>query len=237
MTVEVGIKTKSEWDKKWNEIFNHYQQDTRHAYYINAILDNNDKKLLEIGAGSFRDTALLNTMGIDCWGTDYSDTSIKLAKSHFPALKKKIFRSNAFDMNKISDKFFDVTFHNGFWVLFDNNSIIKLAQEQARITRNKVIATVHNAHNKDFINYFQKLSQTDPLYKIKFFTIDEIRALMLTVCKDLDVIPVGKGKKYLEDEMINGGNVDKKEMRTFFKNAELRYLEQSERLLCVGYLT
>lgn len=234
---QIGITKQEEWNQKWLDIFHHYQQDQRHAYYVHAILDDSDKKILEIGAGSFRDMALLNTLGVDCWGTDFSDTSVELAKKYFPSLSAKIFQSDAFNMSMISDGEFDVTFHNGLWVLFnDDADLINLAVEQARVSRNKMLVTVHNGHNKDFLDYFYRLAKSDPLYRIRFFLVDEIRSLLLRVCRDVNVIPVGKGKKFYEDEMINQGKVDRFELRKLFDAAGLRHLEISERLLCVGYL-
>jgi ubiquinone/menaquinone biosynthesis C-methylase UbiE len=234
---KIGITKESEWDKKWPTIFQHYQQDIRHAYYLNAFLDENDKKILEIAAGSFRDMAVLNNLGVECWGTDYSKNSVDLARKHFPLLKNMIFQSDAYNMRNINDNAFDATFHNGFWVLFDdNNEISALAKEQARITKRKMVVTVHNGHNKKFIHYFKKLSREDPLYRIRFFTIDEIRSLMLTVCKSVKIVPVGKGKKHFEDQMINNGVVDRKGMNAFFEDAEMKHIDISERLLCIGFL-
>jgi ubiquinone/menaquinone biosynthesis C-methylase UbiE len=234
---EIGINSKNEWDDKWVGIFDHYQQDTRHAFYINAILNDEDKKILELGAGSFRDMAQLNNFGIDCWGTDYSITAVNLAKQRFTSLAEKIFLADAFKFDNIADKTFDVSFHNGLWVLYNNDAdIIKLAKEQSRITKNKIIATVHNAHNSDFVNYFKQLSEKDPLYKIRFFEVEEITNLMLNVCKSVEIIPVGKGKKYYEDELIQKNEGTKENLSKLFKEAGLSHLKISERLLCIGHL-
>lgn len=234
---QIGITKQSEWDQKWKDIFYHYQQDLRHAYYINAVLESADRKVLEIGAGSFRDMALLNKLEVDCWGTDYSGTSVGLAKAHFSHLRSKIFQSDAFDMFEVADNEFDVSFHNGLWVLFnDDTDVLKLAKEQARISRNKIIATVHNGHNKKFVKYFHKLSQNDPLYKIRFYTMDEIQSLMLSVCSRVKIVPVGKGKKHFEDDMINRAIVGRLELSRYFEDVGLKCLENSERLLCIGYM-
>jgi len=233
----IGITEKQEWNKKWVDIFDHYQQDLRHAHYINSVLTEADSKILEIAAGSFRDMAQLNKLGIDCSGTDYSEVSVELAKKQFPHLVSKIFQSDAFNFEHIKDNEFDVTFHNGFWTLFDENEyVLRLLKEQARITRNKIIVTVHNKHNDSFIEYFDKLSQDDNLYKIRFFEMNEIKELMLTICKSVDIIPVGKGKKYFEDELINKGLTDRKILKDFFDKTKLQNLQNSERLLCIGYL-
>lgn len=233
----IGLTEKKQWEEKWKDIFDHYQQDLRHSYYINAILNEVDKRVLELAAGSFRDMANLNKLGVDCCGTDYSDISVEMAKNQFADINDKIFQSDAFNINIIKDKEFDVTFHNGFWILFDNDEdIIKLAHEQARITKRIMISTVHNAHNKQFVSYFEKLSQTDELYNVRFFEVDEIAQLMLKICKSVEIIPVGKGKKFHEDQMINEGKCTRDELKYFFDKTKMTYLEESERLLCIGYL-
>ena len=237
MEKKIGITEKEQWNEKWKGLFDHYQQDLRHSYYINAVLMKNDKKVLELGAGSFRDMANLNSLGVDCWGTDYSNTSVQLAKKQFKELKDKIFFSDAFNMKMIKDKEYDVTFHNGLWVLFnDDKDILKLVKEQARISKRIIITTVHNAHNQEFIDYFKKLSKTDELYKIRFFSKEEMTNILLTVCDKVEIIPVGKGKKHFEDNMINEGKFSRIELKRFFDETGLNNLTNSERLLCIGHL-
>jgi ubiquinone/menaquinone biosynthesis C-methylase UbiE len=234
--MEIGIKTKEQWDQKWETIFDHYQQDLRHAYYIRAILNPNEKKLIELAAGSFRDTGALNAMGIDCYGADYSSKSVLLAQKQFPLITSKLSEQDAFNID-FPDKSFDLSFHNGFWILFPNdNDILRLMQEQARITKYRIIATVHNAHNKLFVEYFDKLKENDPLYKVRFFEIDEITELMKNVAKNIKIIPVGKGKKYYEDDLINIGLEGAEYIKKSFDYHKLNLLDTSERLLCIGEL-
>jgi len=92
-----------------------------------------------------------------------------------------------------------VTYHNGFWGLFDAEQVRFLAKEQARVTRCRMIATVHNAHNVEFVKYFDRMKSEDALYDIKFYTIAEISTLMAEVCDDVHVIPVGKNGLRHED--------------------------------------
>jgi hypothetical protein len=119
----------------------------------------------------------------------------------------------------------------------DDQQLLELVKEQARITKNKIIVTVHNKHNIDFVNYFHSLSRTDPLYKVRFFSTDEVSSLMLSVCQSVEIIPVGKGKKFHEDEMINSGKFSRAELREFFESTGLQLLNTSERLLCIGKLS
>jgi hypothetical protein len=230
---DIILSNKEYWDQEWPRIFDHYQQDIRHAYYIRALKRNNEKKLLEIAAGSFRDMAALNSWGISCDGIDYSTESIERAKLHFPTLKDRIHKMNAFKMD-FEDKSFDLTFHNGFWGCFSDEEILELAKEQARISKYRMIATVHNAHNISFKQYFDKMKETDPLYSLRFFLVDEIVELMSSVCQKVIVVPVGKGKKYHEDRLINEGKASRSELNIFFRQTGMKYINISERLLCIG---
>jgi len=233
---EIGMNTKEEWDQKWEAIFDHYQQDLRHAYYINAVLNPNEKRLIELAAGNFRDTAALNMMNIDCYGADYSSNAVLLAKKQFPKIAGKFSEQNAFNTD-FPDKSYDLSFHNGFWVCFaDDNSILKLMQEQARITKHRIIATVHNAHNRQFVEYFDKMKQNDPLYMIRFFEMSEITELMKRVVKNVKIVPVGKRKMYYEDDLINIGLGEPEYIKKSFDYHGLNLVETSERLMCIGEL-
>jgi hypothetical protein len=233
---QIGITTQNQWDQTWPQIFSHYQQDLRHAYYVNAFLGEADERVLEMGAGSFRDMALLNRLGVDCSGTDFSQASVDLAKQQFPELSEKIFQGDAFKLSSLADGAFDTSFHNGLWVLFGDDEVSKLVAEQARVSRRTIMATVHNAHNPDFVAYFARLAETDPLYRIRFFEMEEMRAHMLKVCRSVLIVPVGKGKKFYEDEMINQGKASRSELRAFFDQVGMDHLATSERLLCIGQL-
>jgi len=236
MSNTIGITSEAQWDQRWEGIFDHYQQDIRHAHYLRALIQPDEQRFLEIAAGSFRDMAALNKWGLTCFGVDYSGTAVELAQKTYPDLKPLISRMDCFSM-EFDDNFFDVSYHNGFWVLFkEDDDIKRLIAEQVRVTKKRIIATVHNAHNQSFFDYFQKLALEDDLYKIRFFEMDEIKKLMGTFCKHVQIIPVGKGKKHYEDEIIYKGDALPESILKEFTQANLNHLCNSERLLCIGEL-
>lgn len=222
-----------DWDKKWVDIFAHYQNDIRHAHYIHALLEPDEKEVLEIAAGSFRDIAALNRWGRTGSGIDFSEEAVRRAKDQFPEYASRFYQMSAFDLS-VTNKAFDVTYHNGFWILFSDKEILALAKEQARVTRKRMIVTVHNAHNSQFVGYFERMRQSDPLYDIRFFSIEEIIGLMRTVCDDVQVIPVGKQKKRWEDWLIKKGCSHPLLLRPCLKWQGHKFLDSSERLLCIG---
>ena len=195
----------------------------------------NEHNLLEIAAGSFRDVGALNKWGISCVGVDYSEESVGQSKKYFPLYKDKIMRMDAFSLNFVDNQF-DFSFHNGFWTYFEDEEILRLLKEQARVTKYRIVATVHNKHNSNFVDYFNHLSESDPLYKLRFFEMDEMYSLMNTVCEKVEIIPVGKGKKYYEDDLINIGLGNPEYLRKSFDYHKLNLIDISERLICIGTL-
>ncbi len=223
----------SHWDTKWPSIFDKYQHDLRHAHYVRALKNSRDQSALELAAGSFRDVAALNRMGLRCDGMDFSEEAVHLARARFPALATRLNKMDAFYL-PLADDAYDLTYHNGFWGLFDDADIDRLATEQARVTRRTVMATVHNAHNRQFHQYFERTRETDPLFNIRFFYEGEIEAIMRRVCTRVTVIPVGKAKKAHEDTLIRWGLGQRAILRPYFQASGKRLIERSERLLCIG---
>lgn len=228
-------KNREDWDKEWEQIFDRYQQDLRHAHYIRAVLEQADRRVLELAAGSFRDMALLNRLGVDCEGMDFSETSTQKARERFPEIASKIHAADAFAL-PFKDKQFDVSYHNGFWVLFEDEPIHRLVQEQARISRRAIIATVHNAHNAQFKAYFERMARTDPLYAIRFLDSAFMSEVMRPLCRSVRIIPVGKAKKRHEDLLIRYGLAHPRLMRFWFDRFASRHIDSAERLMCVGVL-
>lgn len=225
--------SSGDWDRKWVDIFDHYQNDLRHAYYIRAMLEEGESHILEIGAGSFRDMAELRRQGLACEGMDFSSESVKRARRQFPEFENFIHEMSAFSM-PFADKSFDISYHNGFWALFSDDQIVALTHEQARITSKRMISTVHNAHNRQFVEYFDRMKASDPLYDIRFFDVEEISELMRKVCTDVIIVPVGKGKRFHEDLLIKDGITDPASIRACLIEAGMAHLESSERLMCIG---
>jgi hypothetical protein len=220
------------WDLKWKHYFEKYQADLRHAHYINSLIGNVGS-FLEIGAGSFRDCNYLFNIGYDITGIDFSNFSVEQARKNFPLFSDRILQSNAFETT-FSDFNFDVSYHNGFFSLFNDQQIKNLIQEQIRITKKIISCTVHNAHNKEFFKYFDELSKKDSLYNIRFFEQDEILEIMLPYCSDVKIYPVGRGKKQHEDYLIKLGITNPFIIRNYIKNFSKNKINTSERLLCIG---
>lgn len=229
------LQDNAYWNHAWDKYFEHYQQDTRHAYYINAFLNDDEKKILEIAAGSFRDFNILNSIGKDCFAFDNCENAVNKAKKLFLQYADKISLQNAFS-TIYQDKEFDFSYHNGFWGCFDNEQILQLAKEQIRITKKRFAFTVHNGHNQEFIRYFDTLKKNDKLYALRFFTLTDIYNIITALeleMENVKIYPVGKYKKYSEDDLILSGKTDAELIRNCIEEQELTTLFTSERLLCI----
>jgi ubiquinone/menaquinone biosynthesis C-methylase UbiE len=226
------INNEETWSVKWEEYFDRYQKDLRHAFYIRSLLKPKGK-FLEIGAGSFRDCNLLYSRGYDIYGVDFCASTVEKAKKKFSLMRERILQMDAFNLS-FDDNFFNTSYHNGFFVLFNDNEIDKLLKEQYRVSSEFIICTVHNSHNKDFVRYFENLSSRDSLYNIRFFEKDEIVSLMNPYCSEVKVLPVGKQKKYKEDFLINKGITHPLILGNYLKHLNKKDIQNSEKLLCIG---
>ncbi len=226
-----SLSNPADWDRAWKQHFEAYQGDRRHAYYIAAVRRRSERRMLEIAAGSFRDTAALNEWGFFCEGVDYSTESVEKAREMLPALSDRIKQMDATHMD-YPDRTFDLTFHNGFWGYFDEAHISVLAAEQARVTSSRMVATIHNAHNSAFKEQFAVWGEKDPIYQIRFFLADEVEHLMRRFCKRVTVVPVGGGRV---DGLISRG-LGPNAIRCLYRFAGRlrRSIKDSERLMCIG---
>lgn len=227
------LDSADHWSTKWHDIFDEYQKDLRHAHYVSALLKPREKALLELGAGSFRDMATLCRWGKNCVGIDYSAQSVEMAKQKHAAQADRMHSMDAF-CTSFHDKEFDFSYHNGLWGYFDDAEIDLLLAEQARITKYRVVATLHNAHNKQFSDFFHERKNSDPLYDIRFFTVEQATTIMSKQCRRVDIYPVGAG---IEDKLIRKrmGRLPFLLPAVLEANRQ-RHLAHGERLLCVGTL-
>lgn len=223
------LQSSPGWDKLWAQHFNEYQGDLRHAMYIHSLRRWNERRILEIGAGSFRDTAALNRWGLPCFGVDFSPESVRQAREAHPAWADRILQGDAKRL-EFPGKAFDLSFHNGLWGYFDDTQIGQLVREQARITKRRMIATVHNAHNAAFRRHFEQMAAEDPLYGIRFFYKEEMLRLMGSVCRKVRLFPVGGGKAewFLYAQLGRFMSLPWKLL------IRVRRPETAERLLCIG---
>jgi len=235
ITEPAKLITAKDWDQKWQETFDRYQNDIRHAYYIDAVRKKHEKRVLEIAAGSFRDIVQLTKLGAEGYGIDFSPESVALAKKFYPSLQERFLVMDAFDL-KYPDNHFDISYHNGFWGLFSDEEIDRMAQEQVRITKGRIIVTVHNAHNQSFAEYFKLEKERNALFNIRFFTLGQMREILGKFSRKVTIIPVGKGIRWHEDWLIRHGLHYPLLINSVFKWSGTRHLECSERLMCIAEL-
>jgi len=95
--------------------------------------------VLEIACGSARDSLFLQTMSKNVVASDSNSYVISELESRFqniPGIKFCV--EDALSLS-FEDRQFDVSFHNGFYVCFDDDEIIKaMLREQCRVTRKHI---------------------------------------------------------------------------------------------------
>ena len=168
--------TKNFWEKSWQNYLDEYlKKPPRAGVFLRQYFKNKVNTVLEIAGGSCRDSRYLANNGFDATGSDLDEKTINYLRTEkFPNDKLNYSVEDAFNLS-FQDNFFDLVFHNGFFIYFDdNNQIIDMLKEQERVSKKYIVIFVHNKKNKKLIEIFKEKSKYDDLYKIRFFGKDEI---------------------------------------------------------------
>lgn len=128
--------TKQHWDTLWEK--EEYQTPLTHNHKLTSVLcsldDVQNKVILEVGAGTGRDSVYLADLGALVYALDYSYQSLKLVKTLYPDRCDMPLpvAGNAFELPFPSNSV-DLIFHQGFIEHFRNPEI--LLQEQWRVLK------------------------------------------------------------------------------------------------------
>jgi len=164
------------WDELWKKNMLSYTKGAPRTGVFLLRLFPNARTYLELGAGSARDSFYLSQLGKAATASDFSPEAVE----QWPEIYSQDFRGRQIDVFDIDapDAAFDVTFHNGLYVLLDNDQIRRAIVEQRRVTRQAMVIIVHNKRNTRLVRAFEALSETDPLFRIRFFEPEEIMSLV-----------------------------------------------------------
>lgn len=170
-------------DKNWNSVWNqhleeYYQGAPRAGLWLERQFRLQGKRVLEIAAGSCRDSLYLAEQGYDITATDYLPELVEQVAFRYRNSPLKFDSQNAFSF-QLEDNSFDITFHNGLWVNFESDdALCELLAEQSRITRECLILLVHNKHNPRLKRIFAQRAAEDQMYRIRFFGPDDLTRIV-----------------------------------------------------------
>ena len=128
--------TVTHWEKHWK------WKEKQELTFINEKLiqqilslygDIKDIKILEVGAGTGRDSIYLAKLGADVTCLDYSSASLKLIKEKSMGVNIKLIETTVEEM-PFKDESFDIVFSQGLVEHFKNP--YKMMHEQVRILKN-----------------------------------------------------------------------------------------------------
>src|SRR6185369_11919417 len=133
------VSTKQNWESFW------VQKENVHEYYSNTdrvlrnlakITDLKGKKVLEIGAGTGRDSLNLINYGAEVYQLDYAMNALKLMKdvATESGMNVHLVGGDAFRL-PFADGTFDIVFHQGLLEHFREPTATNLLKENARIVK------------------------------------------------------------------------------------------------------
>jgi len=178
--LETNVQNPLPWDKIWNDKLEEYLQAVpRTGIFIQQMLPlQAADRILEIACGSSRDSIYLAKKGYRLTATDADEKTISYLQQRFSSSGLDYSAEDALQLN-FSDNSFDLAFHNGLFVYYHDDSLIKkMLLEQARVAKRYLLIIVHNQLNKKLVLRFQKLAATQPLYDLRFFKPQDMEAMV-----------------------------------------------------------
>jgi SAM-dependent methyltransferase len=182
------LRSPEEWNSQWEKWFNRYSQgNPRLGKWLASKYNISKATILEIGAGSGRESRFLSQRAKSVTCADFAPLAVRLlADSNLPPNMNAV-EADAYNL-PFSDKLFDLTFHKGFWILFDNNEKVEhLLREQLRVTRNVVSAIVQNSLNLKQVSKANAMAQNDSLFCFRFFRPNELEQLAWKVVSECGI--------------------------------------------------
>lgn len=168
--------TEKFWEESWLKHIETYLTATpRAGVFLQKYFNNKSKKILEIAGGSCSDSRYLANNRFLVTGSDFDEKTLNyLQKERFKDDILKYSKEDAFNLS-FEDNSFDMVFHNGFFVLFDDNkSLNNMLFEQERVSKKYIVFFVHNKKNINQVEQFREKAKDDDLYKIRFFDNNEV---------------------------------------------------------------
>lgn len=165
---------KEDWSNSWKKHLEGYLKGRPRTGIFTRAYAKGIRSSLELGCGSGRDSIYLAQNGIDAVATDYEPSVIGRLQEQLKDYPVKFRVADAFNL-PFNDNSFDLVFHNGLFVLFDDDrDIINMLREQQRVSKKYIVVLVHNKNNGQLVAKFNAMAPSDPVYNIRFFTKDDL---------------------------------------------------------------
>jgi ubiquinone/menaquinone biosynthesis C-methylase UbiE len=131
--------TKSHWEKFWSEkkeVHEVYSNDNRVLRNISSVTSLRGKRVLEVGAGTGRDSVGMVELGASVFMLDYSTNSLNIIREIAAEEKVEVnpVGGNAFSL-PFPDGSFDLVFHQGLLEHFRERQAEDLLKENIRILK------------------------------------------------------------------------------------------------------
>lgn len=131
--------TKSNWENFWKsktDVRDVYSNADRILRNLRAVTDPKGKVVLEVGAGTGRDSFGLVTLGAEVVQLDYVESSLAIIRSlsKKEGIRVHIVQGDAFSL-PFPDFTFDVVFHQGLLEHFREDDAQRLLSENVRVLR------------------------------------------------------------------------------------------------------
>jgi SAM-dependent methyltransferase len=121
----------------------------RHSRFIESILADQPKRLLEVGTGSGTMPVFISSLGYDVTSIDNDEAVLSVASKTSEAFRGSAHYelADAFNL-PYEDGDFDVAFSQGLMEHFSDDEIVRMLEEQLRVARAAVFSVPNNFYGQ-----------------------------------------------------------------------------------------
>jgi hypothetical protein len=179
-------QTSRAWDKRVSQHMEPYAiLSPRYGLQIRQIIRDygvNPRSILEVAAFSAKDSRYLAEQFPHCqlYALDFSQGVvewIKAANDRSGLKNIQVVRANAFQL-PFENKSLDISFAADFYIYFQRGEILRIFNEQMRVTRGLVVVFAQNKYNLYRLLYWCKAKiGRDPWYEIGSYSLKDMKKM------------------------------------------------------------
>lgn len=146
----------------------------RHTRFIESVIADQPKRLLEVGTGSGTISVFLSSLGYDVTSIDNDEAVLSVAGKTSEAFRgcARYELADAFNL-PYEEGDFDVAFSQGLLEHFSDEEIIRMLEEQLRVARTVVFSVPNNFYGQQDVGNERLLTKEDWEQIVSSFQVAE----------------------------------------------------------------
>lgn len=182
---------RNDWDLIWDSHLKRYvHSEPKRAKMLQELIERMKvevQTVIELGCGSLRDSGFLS-QHYEVFGLDFNKKVLTETKNIYPKCHRVV--ASVFTL-PFKDNSIDISFSSGLLIYFNNKDVVRIVEEQVRVTKKLALFFVHNKTNFWEIPIVKVRGIRDKLYRFRRFSRKELFKLLRKYGEAVKIISFG----------------------------------------------